>query len=180
MDSRIFQKRLEAEYNNDMNITFRTYLPKDRENLLVLLDELVISEAQYNELRLSAPKEQYATLFLEEAVGFAEQGTGIITIAEDDNRIIGYGIGYLKLRTPEDEHEYKDIRVGYIDDLFILDEYRNMGVGTNMMKMIEEFFQEIQCQYSELSVCAKNTLAHSLYLREGYQDHLIHMLKRLE
>jgi ribosomal protein S18 acetylase RimI-like enzyme len=162
-----------------MQILFRDYVTDDYEPISQLANQLVESEATYNPTRLPIPSFDYGPNFIQEAIINVHNGIGIITVAIDDDKIVGYCIGNIKIQSKKDLLEYKQHKIGHISDVYVSLDYRKMGIGKKFMEMAETFFKEKGCDYIELDVSAKNEVARQLYLRLGFQENLIQMLKKL-
>lgn len=162
-----------------MQILFRDYLSDDYEPISQLANQLVESEAVYNPTRLPIPSLNYGHNFIHEAIINVNNGMGIITVAVDDGKIVGYCIGNIKIQSKNDLLEYKQLKIGHISDVYIELNSRKMGIGKKFMKLTETFFKEKGCDYIELDVSAKNAVALQLYLHLGFQENLIQMLKKI-
>lgn len=57
-----------------------------------------------------------------------------------------------------------------VEALFVLENYRNQGIGTKLMLYAEELAREKGFQKIGLEVGLENTKAHALYMRLGYKD----------
>jgi len=90
---------------------------------------------------------------------------GELWLISDRSRIIGYfclAFGY--------SLEYHG-RDAFLDELFIIDECRGMGVGAATMEFIEERGKALGIGAVHLEVANQNHAAYSLYRRMGYQEH---------
>ncbi len=57
-----------------------------------------------------------------------------------------------------------------LDELYILGEYRGVGVGTKVLEFITEFCNSLGIKAIHLVVERKNNTAHSLYRKMGFAD----------
>jgi ribosomal protein S18 acetylase RimI-like enzyme len=161
------------------DIIYRPYTKSDQTAVQELLKGLVREIAKLNPSRLSEPLPEYSSTYLTRIVKLIEQNEGIMILAEDHGNLVGYGIGHLREEAETDHLEFHPIRTGYIPDVFVLNTYRNQGVGKEIINLIEQYFRGQQYDFVELSVLVKNSPAHELYKKLGYQDFLIEMQKRL-
>jgi len=62
-------------------------------------------------------------------------------------------------------------RDAFLDELFVIEACRRMGVGAATMEFIEERAKALGLGAVHLEVANQNHPAYSLYLRMGYQEH---------
>ena len=80
---------------------------------------------------------------------------------------------------------YRDAGYIYLDDLSVTEAHRNVGVGTQLIRMAETYAREIDIPVIVFHVVKTNERAHRLYQRLGYADHedqgnRIRMIKEIE
>ncbi|MDH7478280.1 MAG: GNAT family N-acetyltransferase, partial [Candidatus Bathyarchaeota archaeon] len=79
------------------------------------------------------PPEEYLEEWVKVVLGIYNQDINLVKVALDDEKVIGYCISVKRL------HSYDGVvmditwRSAYIWDLFVLKEYRNMGIGTALL-----------------------------------------------
>jgi len=83
-----------------------------------------------------------------------------IFVAELNNIIIGY----ISINLHKDAIQYV-----YIDDFCVDKDYRNKGIGTKLLKMVENYAKEVGVLDICLHVEKTNALAKNLYDRIGYK-----------
>ena len=83
-----------------------------------------------------------------------------ISIAIDEDRIIAF----LSIEVHHEEEEYI-----YLDDLSVTKQYRNKGIGTQLLHNAESYAKEISIPVICLHVEKTNTAAFRLYERLGYE-----------
>lgn len=62
-------------------------------------------------------------------------------------------------------------RTAFIDELFILPDYRGLGIGSRVIEQVEQQCRELQFQALHLESERKNTGATALYLKLGFRDY---------
>lgn len=162
-----------------MEIHYRECKEEDYQIISTFLTDLIQSESSFNLLRLNNPPILYGEKYLAELINSIKNHRGIIYVAEVDQEVIGCGVGIIKQQTENDLLEYKKLLIGEIPDIFIKKEYRKMGIGKELIRNLENFFRENDCDYATLDVSARNTLAHEFYKKIGYENNLISLLKKL-
>lgn len=65
------------------------------------------------------------------------------------------------------------------DHIYILEQYRNRGIGKKMFSFIESYAGKKGCLYSELNSYVINYKSHKFYLNESYEIRGYHFLKKL-
>ena len=83
-----------------------------------------------------------------------------ISIAIDEDRIIAF----LSIEVHHEEEEYI-----YLDDLSVTKQYRNHGIGTQLIRNAESYAKDISIPAICLHVEKSNTAAFRLYERLGYE-----------
>ena len=80
-------------------------------------------------------------------------------VAEIDGKVVGYILGSM------------DWGNGHIVSLAVKKEYRGLGIGTALLKTLEDYYFNIaNCNYIVLEVRVSNTAARKFYYRMGYRD----------
>jgi len=161
-----------------MELIYREIMKNDEEEVKRLIVDLVkLLALENNPLRLKEPLPKYADNFFRKMEEHIHKGTGMIYVAEVGKKVVAYVAGYIKQQTPEELLEYKKIKLGYIPDLFVVDEFRGRGIGIRLLQIIEKYLIDLECDYIGISVAAKNFRAYHVYKKQGYQNQLIEMTK---
>lgn len=78
-----------------------------------------------------------------------------LCVAINNNKIIGYIFGHYFIQENKTSYiELKD-KCFMIDELYVLPEYRNQGIGKELFKLLENKIKE-NCTYITLSTSTKN------------------------
>lgn len=64
------------------------------------------------------------------------------------------------------------------DNIIILPEYQNRNIGTELMHYIDNYAKELGCSASELNSYIKNSQAHKLWEKQGYEVIALHFQKK--
>lgn len=99
-------------------------------------------------------------------------------IAYSSNEPVGYVV--LIVRNYDNPLFCKDHMSIYIDQMCVIEEYRNKGVGKMLMKKIKEFTQTKGIKRIELSVWADNVNAIKFYERMGFTNYLYNMCCKVD
>jgi ribosomal protein S18 acetylase RimI-like enzyme len=96
---------------------------------------------------------------------FKDQSAGQAFLVALDSEFIGYTI-----LTDSFDLEFGG-RVGLITDLYLDAEYRRQGIGTKVMRLLEEICRKKGIGTLELQVEHGNEAARSFYQRMGFRAH---------
>ncbi len=89
--------------------------------------------------------------------------------------LVDYKIAGVCLATIKDRIE-KSI---YIDDIFVLEEFRHQGIATKLYKQVESIAKDIGAKRIDLTVWQFNTTALKFYKSLGMREQRIVLEKRL-
>jgi len=97
-------------------------------------------------------------------------------VAYDDNKPIGYILFYLKeYKENPFRYSYKGI---HIDQLSVIKEYQNKGIGSLLMEKAEDKGKENNVSQIELTYWEKNTEAKEFYEKKGFEEGMHFIIKR--
>ena len=103
--------------------------------------------------------------------GLATPGHEIRSMVDDDGRDVGYAWFTVEDRPPG--------RVVFIYDIAVDPELRRRGHAQAALAAVEEYAREQGCVGVMLHVFGSNTGARALYLKIGYEETNVLMLKRV-
>jgi GNAT superfamily N-acetyltransferase len=104
-----------------------------------------------------------------------ENTDGVIFVAEDNNKIIGYLAGDIKNATSW----RKKMKIVEGESMFVLPEYRSQGIGS---KLFEEFFKwakEKGATRVSLTASFANVKAIKFYKKLGFKEYDLVLEKEL-
>lgn len=140
--------------------TIRDYQETDKDQLR----SLIIESSLYQKQQLEQEKID-AEKVKEEMSNFFEKNlkdeTWHYIIAEDEGRVIGFV-------TTEVSTVY--IRSGFINDLYVLPEYRKQGVGKQLLEAGLQWLKDRGVMKVTLAVHISNTEAINLYTNAGFKN----------
>ncbi len=136
------------------SISVRRAEPADAESILMLVDAL----ADYEKLDRPSPEAKKRLI----ADAFAERPRFhiLLAIAAD-----GAAAGYAFIL--ENYSTFLALPTLYLEDLFVLPEYRGTGAGSALFSAVAAEAKERGCGRVEFVVLDWNTLAQNFYLRKG-------------
>ena len=89
----------------------------------------------------------------------------VVFIAFVDNKIVGYLAGCINLNL-----SYIIKSLAEIDNMFILEEYRDQGIGTKLINEFREYCLKFGIQEIKVGANAKNINAINFYRKNGFDD----------
>jgi ribosomal protein S18 acetylase RimI-like enzyme len=84
-------------------------------------------------------------------------------IAIDQEAVIGYITGEIRLRPSKNYNSY-----GYIEDIFILESYREEGIGKLLIEEMRKYFVANDCKYISLPCNFLNREAINFYKKNDF------------
>ncbi|MGG3280068.1 GNAT family N-acetyltransferase [Paenibacillus solani] len=141
-----------------MNINYRYAELQDEEELFVLAMKLatsyILNKADFSRVYAEILRDENADL----------------VIAEKNSRVIGYVLAF--------HHStfYANGLISWVEELIILDEFRGMKIGKNLMDIIEEKAQE---RGSKLVALATRR-ASGFYKSIGYDESAVYLKKTMK
>lgn len=91
-----------------------------------------------------------------------------------DNKIVGYIIGSLNT-----EGTYNSIKQAELNNMYILEEYRSLGIGTRLFNKLKEIFLENGMQEIKVVADYKNIKAINFYNKNGFKEAEITLKQKL-
>jgi ribosomal protein S18 acetylase RimI-like enzyme len=162
------------------SFTIRPFEPEDAPEVAAMMDDFrdyLVSIDPNGRLRRLPGFGAYA---LKEELENTKDGQGIIYVAVQDKKAIGFSVGF-KLR-PFREEDLLGVfpaERGRIEELYVASAYRGMGVASALMSATETYLKSKGCDYLFVGVHAFNQHAHELYAHLGYEDIGIDLFKKL-
>jgi len=159
----------------------RPYRQEDRKNLVRLIVQLQEHIAALDPYHRQKSGDDFdAEEYVEKTLKRVQEKHGAIFVAETDNEIAGCIIGCIPEPSDSDLLESYPVKEGSILELIVSEKSRGSGLGSELMKVMEEYFLKFGCKFSRVACFAPNVDAHIFYEKYGYGDRNIDMLKKLK
>ncbi len=100
---------------------------------------------------------------------------GLVLVAEANNRIVGYSASTITKGTPL--YNYK--KMGLIEDVYVIREYRNMGVDARLVNETIKWFRKKKVVYMSVNIRESDKSGHNIYESLGFEDYGISMRQRI-
>ncbi len=154
------------------------YDKKYDEDIKSLLEELQIYIASIDEEGYNIVTRDYKEKYFIETMEEVNKYEGKILLYQEDNSITGLIIGIIN-NEEESTYEFESPKRGRITELIVSHESRSKGVGTKLLKAMEEYLSSVGCKDILLGVFAYNKKAKDFYEKNGYHNRMIDMTKKL-
>ncbi|WP_253736894.1 GNAT family N-acetyltransferase [Halohasta salina] len=133
-------------------------------------------------MELAADQQQYGSRLSTEANRQAVSETiarhivtGGLLVAREDEAIRGFVMYHV-----EDGRYQQDETTGIIVTLYVRSEFRDDGIGSELLAAAEEQLAAEGVDTVTLEVLAANDDARRFYSRQGYRTHRLELAKRIE
>ena len=100
-------------------------------------------------------------------------------MAQQDQDIVGCIAGIIEEQSTEDLLGTIPSKSAPILELIIKNEHRDQGIGSMLIKRMEDYFRIKGCDFVRVKVFVHNTDAREFYARQQYSDRVIDMVKKL-
>jgi ribosomal protein S18 acetylase RimI-like enzyme len=156
-------------------ISIRKAVASDRSELQDCFAELQAFERLLEPNR--AAPETIADAYIDGLLADCADTGGAIFVAETDEGIVGF-VCVLSRKISKDII-YQEREHAYVTDLVVSKDYRNRGVGKQLMHAAEAHASASGATRIRVGVLNANVVAHGLYRQLGYIDNEIVLEKRL-
>lgn len=149
---------------------------EDVKDLLVELEEYIVS-IDKDELDQLHPeyRDKMAILDLEEV----REWNGKCYLAIENDKAVGLIMGIIPGYDEFDYLDYKCPKRGEITELVVSKNIRSKGIGRELMKVMEDYFRENNCEYVLVDVFGYNDKAINFYEKSGYHTRMLVDIKKL-
>ena len=156
-----------------MVIKYDKIYDEDIKKLLVELQEYIVSidKEGYNILT-----EEFREKYFNKVMDEIKSCNGKMLLYKEEGKIVGLVIGLVN-NDKEETYEFKAPKRGRISELVVSKTVRSKGIGTILLKSMEEYLKSIGCKDILIGVFAYNEKAINFYEKNGYRMRMIDMTK---
>jgi len=99
--------------------------------------------------------------------------TNFIYVVEEESKLVGFSTFSVKsvIRYPKPIMEF--------DELFVIENYRKIGVGKKLLFIMEKKAKELKCYKIFIDSRFDHKIAHKFYQSLGYINYGFHFIKNL-
>ena len=159
-------------------MTIIEYDPKYIKDVKNLLEELQSFIASIDKEGYNILTKDYKNKYFLKTMDEVKRYQGKIFLAIDGNEVKGLIVGLIN-NEEEETYDFKAPKRGRITELVVSKNARGQGIGTNLMKRMEEYFKSVGCKGVLIDVFAYNENAYKLYNNLGYFNRTIEMMKKI-
>ncbi|MDD5339792.1 MAG: GNAT family N-acetyltransferase [Candidatus ainarchaeum sp.] len=162
-----------------MEISIRRAKPGDMDALAALWNGLMLhhvklygrdKRAENHEFRKDAE-----SIWRKWALKNIRSQNGLVLIAEDGGRPVGYSLSLIKPNIPV----FRIRKLGHMSDLYIRPGYRGKGIGTRFRDAAFRWFRKKGIRHASIAVHALNPASWKIYRKWGFSDYHMEMRRRL-
>lgn len=156
-----------------MVIKYDKIYDEDIKNLLVELQEYIVSidKEGYNILT-----EEYRDKYFCKVMDEIKSCNGKMLLYKEGDKVVGLVIGLVN-NDEEETYEFKAPKRGRISELVVSKTVRSKGIGTILLKAMEEYLKSVGCKDILIGVFAYNEKAINFYEKNGYHMRMVDMTK---
>jgi ribosomal protein S18 acetylase RimI-like enzyme len=158
---------------------FRDYASADEQQMVALFDEFQDYIVGLDPLHLIRRLPGYGQTYLAKTLQKVSDHDGKFLLAVDDKTVIGFVMGTIKSRHGNELLEETPYTYGEVVELYVAARYRGTGIGTQLMRHIEDYFAKKNCAVVFIEVFAPNTNAQNFYKKHGYGVRDVFLSKEL-
>ena len=162
-----------------MEIVIREYNSLDRQNLISLMEVFNKYVQSIDKKYRTVYPDSSSEYFTDKMIALAQVKGGIIYLASNQNKIIGFIGGYIGEQDEDEKMETIPAKPGVIEELFVSEEYRGQKIGKMLLEKMEVYLRNKGCDTVSLAVFAPNSLARNFYKHAGYDERIVYLLKEL-
>jgi GNAT superfamily N-acetyltransferase len=162
-----------------MEITIRPYEERDWASLVEFgnaVQSLLASLDPLQQRRYYQNGDESYTKWLMEEF---KRDNGVVYMAFDGGKAVGHVAARMDPQTTEDLVFLVPSKQAFIDDLYVIEEYRSKGVGAKLLKRAEEHYKALGCNLMWLNAYSHNPRSLDFYDREGYSRQFVQYKKLL-
>jgi GNAT superfamily N-acetyltransferase len=160
-------------------VNIRTYTPADHDAFVSATAQLQDYIAALDDLNQERSGANFDSRAYADWSIKAAGPNGLVLIAEEEEKLIGYLVATLRETSKRDEIECFPSKEAEVLELFVHEDSRKKKVGLALMQAAEEHFRSIGCTALLVDCFAPNHSAHVFYERYGFTDRLLTMRKEL-
>lgn len=154
-----------------MNIKIRKATNSDLSSIQELNNKLFELDKKYDDsLKIGWPFEEKGTKYFTDMIN-----DEFVYVAEEEYRIIGYLAGRINIKNSCVIKSQAEI-----DNMYILDSYRNHGIGTMLINEFKRYCLENNIEELKVTTYQSNENALNFYKTNGFNSHEITLKQQLK
>lgn len=162
-----------------MEITIRPYEERDRAAIIGCMHKEQEYLAGLDPMKQFKLLEGGAEHYLNWILNEVQTQDGIIYLACDEEKVIGFIAGYVTPQDEEDQLIRQPALPGAVQDLFVDEAYRSKGIGAQLMQKLEEYLKSKGCDEVWVDAFIPNPRSLKFYEKLGYKGQFVEYLKKI-
>ena len=152
------------------------YNKKYDEQIKDLLLELQEHIVKLDKEGFNIASEEYREKYFEKTMEAINNNDGKILLYESNGKIVGLIVGIVNNDTTV-RYDFNAPKRGRITELVVNYEYRNKGIGKELLNSMKEYLKSIGCKKILIAVFGYNKGAIKFYKENGYHTRMMDMIE---
>ena len=156
-----------------MIIDYSELYKEDVKNLLLELQEHIhsVDPEGYNIVGVN-----YREMSFLDTMEDVKKYDGKIMLYVENDEVLGMVIGLINNDT-EETYNFRAPKRGRISELVVKKDVRSKGIGSILLKSMEDYLHSVGCESILIGVFAYNNEAVKFYEKNGYHNRMLDMIK---
>ena len=156
-----------------MIIDYSELYKEDVKNLLLELQEHIhsVDPEGYNIVGVN-----YREMSFLDIMEDVKKYNGKIMLYAENDEVLGMVIGLINNDT-EETYNFRAPKRGRISELVVKKDVRSKGIGSMLLKSMEDYLHSVGCESILIGVFAYNNEAVKFYEKNGYHNRMLDMIK---
>lgn len=142
----------------------REATPKDIEEIFELVRQVA---ALHSDMRKDLFLSDAITADIEKVETRIRGEKYYVLVAVDNDHVVGVIMAYI--RNINNDIKYKDAKVLRIEEIVVHEEYRKLGIASELLRKMKQYAGQKQCQRIETNIWAFNDACHALLKKAGFR-----------
>ena len=160
-----------------MDIKVVSYKEENQENLQKMMFDFQKFMIHIDTWKVFKFDKDYRDKATDELLKNIKEKKGKVYLAKSGNDFIGYIAGYI-VPNKKDFETYTWKR-GYVDELYLEEKYRRLGIGKKLLGKIEDYFRSQKCDTIGFNALFANKNALEFYGKLGFEKRSLFLSKAL-
>lgn len=162
-----------------MKVVIREYRPRDHAILVFLIEELQDYLVAVDRMHLRRRQPAYGASYARRLLQRVRTNCGKVYVAVVGKTMVGYAVCIVPPQTKTDLLEWRPMRTGRIEELYVCPGYRGKKIGKQLMSRMEKYLQDQHCDVVRVEVLSANSTADRFYRKLGFQERYADLIKFL-
>ena len=156
-----------------MIIDYSELYKEDVKNLLLELQEHIhsVDPEGYNIVGVN-----YREMSFLDTMEDVKKYNGKIMLYVENDEVLGMVIGLIN-NDIEETYNFRAPKRGRISELVVKKDVRSKGIGSMLLKSMEDYLHSVGCESILIGVFAYNNEAVKFYEKNGYHNRMLDMIK---